>query len=124
MSQKKRFLRLDSLVAYVQTEADGDEIFIKYNDEVVAPVESRFIRMTKEPASLNVEIELQESVKWAELELWDYDHLSPNDCLGKFRLFVEDTGENFSAELAKNNGSEARYVLNWSVVERRNKGGR
>ena len=92
MSEKKRFLRLDSLVAYVQTEADGDEIFIKYNDEVVAPVKSRFIRMTKEPASLNVEIELQESVKWAELELWDYDHLSPNDCLGKFRLFVEEAG--------------------------------
>ena len=124
MSEKKRFLRLDSLVAYVQTEADGDEIFIKYNDEVVAPVKSRFIRMTKEPASLNVEIELQESVKWAELELWDYDHLSPNDCLGKFRLFVEEAGKNFSAELAKNDGSEARYVLNWSVVERRNKAGR
>jgi hypothetical protein len=124
MSEKKRFLRLDSIVAYLQTEVDGDEIFIKYNDEVVAPVESKYIRMTKEPAPLNVEVELDESAKWVELELWDYDHFSPNDCLGRFKLFVDEAGEGFSAELAKDKQAEARYVLNWSVVERRNKSSR
>ena len=120
MSEKKRFLRLDSIVAYLQTEVDGDEIFIKYNDQVVAPVESKYIKMTKEPAPLNVEVPLDETTKWVELELWDYDHFSPNDRLGKFRLFVEDAGEGFSAELAKDKAAEARYVLNWSVIERRN----
>ena len=120
MSQKKRFLRLDSLVAYRQSESDGDEIFIKYNGAVVAPVESRFVKMTSQPAALNVEIELKESEKWVDLELWDYDHLSPNDCLGKFRLLVDQVDEGFAAELIRDNKSEARYVLNWSVVERRN----
>ena len=119
MSQKKRFLRLDSILAYRQSESDGDEIFIKYNGEVVAPLESRFIRMSSQPTPLNVEIELPESEKWVELELWDYDHLSPNDCLGKFRLLVDQIEENFAAELIRDNQSEARYVLNWSVIERR-----
>lgn len=119
MSQKKRFLRLDSILAYRQSESDGDEIFIKYNGAVVAPLESRFIRMSSQSAPLNVEIELPQSEKWVELELWDYDHLSPNDCLGKFRLLVDQVDENFAAELIRDSQSDARYVLNWSVVERR-----
>ena len=119
MADKKRFLRLDSIVAYMQSEMDGDEIFVKYNGEKVAPQKSRFIRLSNsEPAVLDVEIPLTSDVHWVELELWDYDHLSPNDRLGNFRLLADEVADGFSAELAPNKDAIARYVLNWSVVER------
>lgn len=119
MADKIRFLRLDSIVAYMQTEMDGDEIFIKYKGEKVAPSDRKFVRMTSEPATLAVEIPLDPDESWVELELWDYDHLSPNDSLGKFRLLVDEVAEGFSAELAPAKDAPARYVLNWSVVERK-----
>lgn len=119
MNHKKRYLRLDSIVAYLQTEADGDEIFIKFKDEKVAPANAKFVRMKhQEPIALNAEIELTDSDHWVELELWDYDLLSPDDALGTFRFLVDEVGEDFSTELLRQNGSDARYVLNWSVEER------
>lgn len=119
MKQKKRYLLLNSIVAFVQSEADGDEIFIKYKDEKVAPVDAKFVRMSKDPTPLNTEIELAVSDNWVELELWDYDRFSPNDALGKFRLLVDHPGEGFTAELARKGDSNARYILNWSLVERK-----
>jgi hypothetical protein len=118
MSRKKRFLRLESLVAYLQTEADGDEIFIRYQDEKVVPANEKFIRMTKEPVRLDTEIELDQNEKWIELELWDYDHFTPNDSLGTFKLLVDQPAETFTAELVRSKDSTARYVLNWSLIER------
>lgn len=119
MAQKKRFLRLDSIVAYMQTEMDGDEIFIKFQGEKIAPRGEKFIKMSKEPVALDVEVPVGDDL-WVELELWDYDHFSPNDILGKFKLLADEVSDGFSAELLTNKGAEqARYVLNWSVVERK-----
>ncbi|HET9487441.1 MAG TPA: hypothetical protein VFO54_08405 [Chryseosolibacter sp.] len=120
MAEKKRFLRLESLVSYLQTEEDGDEIFIKYKDEKIAPADGKFVKMTKDPVPLNVEIEIDRSEKWVELELWDYDHFSPNDSLGKFKLLVDNPSETFSAELVREKDSDARYILNWSIIDRMN----
>lgn len=121
MAQKKKFLRLESLVAYLQSESDGDEIFIKYNDEKIAPPDEKFIKMSKDPVRLNIEIELSENQKWVELELWDYDRFTPNDNLGTFKLLVDEPSENFTAELKRDEESDSRYVLNWSVIERTSK---
>jgi hypothetical protein len=121
MAPKKKFLRLNSIVAYLQTERDGDEIFIKYNDKKVVPQEGKFIRMSKDPVPLEVEIELADSQQWVELELWDYDRFSPNDSLGKFKLLVDQVAEDFTAELRRDNESDGKYVLHWSVVERMDK---
>lgn len=120
MAPKNKFLRLDSLVAYLQTESDGDEIFLKYNDEKIAPADAKFMKMSRDPVPLNIEIELADDQKWVELELWDYDRFTPNDNLGKFRLLVDEVAENFTAELVRGQEAEGRYVLNWSVIERMN----
>jgi hypothetical protein len=74
--------------------------------------------MTKDPVPLNVEIEIDRKEKWVELELWDYDHFSPNDSLGKFKLLVDKPSETFSAELVREKDSDARYILNWSIIDR------
>ncbi len=121
MTAKRKFLRLESLVAFLQTERDGDEIFIKYRGEKIAPRDTKFVRMTtNEPTPLNVEIELDKDDKWVELELWDYDRFSPNDNLGKFKLLVDEVGEGFTAELRREKESEGKYILNWSVIVRLN----
>ena len=121
MAQKQKFLRLDSLVAFLQTEKDGDEIFIKYNGQKIVPSEAKFIRMTTdEPVPLQVELPLDQTQQWVELELWDYDRFSANDHLGNFRLLVDEVAENFTAELRREAESEGKYVLNWSVIERLN----
>lgn len=120
MAEKTRFLRLDSIVAYMQTEMDGDEIFIKFKGEKIAPREGKFVRMTTEPVPLDVEIPVDEDNHWVELELWEYDSFSPNDSLGLFRVLADEVAEGFSAELIPDGDAAARYVLNWSVVERRN----
>ena len=120
MSKKRRFLRLESIVAYLQTERDGDEIFIRYKEEKIAPSDAKYIKMTKDPVPLDTEIELGHSEKWIELELWDYDHFTPNDRLGTFRLLVDQPAETFTAELVRNKDSDERYVLNWSLIERMN----
>jgi hypothetical protein len=118
MADKTKFLRLDSIVAYMQTETDGDEIFLKYKGEKIAPESGRFIKMTREPALLEVEIPVEVN-NWVELELWDYDHLSPNDRLGKFRFLVDEVSDGFTTELAPEKDAVARYVLSWSVAERK-----
>lgn len=119
MAEKKRFVRLDSLVAYMQTESDGDEIFIRYKGKKIAPVKGRFFKAGKEPVELNVEIPLDEDDQWVEIELWDYDHFSPNDRLGLFRFLADEVEENFTSELIPDASSAvARYVLGWSVVEK------
>ena len=119
MSKKRRFLRLESIAAYLQTERDGDEIFIRHKNEKIVPSDAKFIKMTKDPVKLDTEIELEQGEKWIELELWDYDHFTPNDSLGSFRLLVDQPAETFTAELVRNKDSDARYVLNWSLIERK-----
>lgn len=122
MTDKKKFLLLESLISYVQSESDGDEIYIKYKNEKIAPGDGKYIKMSRGiPVPVNVEIEIDKADTWVELELWDYDLLSPNDSIGKFRLLVDEAGENFSTELKKSDDTDAQYVLNWSVVERAGK---
>jgi hypothetical protein len=119
MAEKKRFLRLDSIIAYMQTESDGDEIFIKHKGEKIVPEQGKFINMTSEPVPLEVEIPVDKNDHWVELELWDYDNFSPNDRLGRFKLLVDEVSDGFTAELQPEKNEVARYVLNWSVVERK-----
>lgn len=122
MTDKKKFLLLESLISYVQSESDGDEIYINYKNEKIAPADGKYIKMSRGlPVPVNVEIEIDKADTWVELELWDYDLLSPNDSIGKFRLLVDEAGENFSTELKRSDDTDAQYVLNWSVIERAGK---
>lgn len=118
-ANKTRFLRLNSLVAYLQSERDGDEVFIKYKGDKVAPVDATYYPMPTGPLELNIEIPLDPSQEWAELELWDHDILTSDDYLGTFRLKVDEVADGFTAELSAKQEPETRYVLNWGLIEKR-----
>lgn len=119
MTTKSRFLRLNSLVSYVPSEDDGDEIYIMYRGEKIAPTASTYYKMPHGELALNIEIPLDHAQEWVELELWDHDMLSRNDQLGTFKLKVDEVDDGFSAELIQKE-PRSRYVLNWGVVERSN----
>ena len=116
MAVKTRILRIQSLVAYLQSESDGDEVFLRYKNKKIAPLKKKFYKMTREPLEINAEIKLDGSEKWVELELWEYDLLLPNTCLGEFKLLVGQQSDSFSAELVRETDSQARYVLNWELL--------
>ena len=48
-----------------------------------------------------------------EMELWDYDFLSPNDFLGTFTFYLDDPGGPFTTELSKKDSQVASYSLEW-----------
>jgi len=118
MTVKKKYLRLESLEAFLQSEKDGDEIFIRYKNKKIAPPDTKYITMRNGSVPLGVDIELDDNQQWVELELWDYDRFTPNDSLGKFNLLVDEVGGNFTAELKRGKSSGGKYVLHWSVVKR------
>ena len=121
MAVKTRILRIQTLVAHLQSESDGDEVFLRFRSKKIAPLKKKFYKMTREPLEINTEIKLDGSEKWVELELWEYDTILPNACLGKFKLLVGPQSDSFSAELAREKDSQARYVLNWELLTRMEK---
>ncbi|MEO5602709.1 MAG: hypothetical protein ABIR06_17445 [Cyclobacteriaceae bacterium] len=121
MPNKKRYLLLKSIIPYLQNEKDGDELFIQYKDKKIAPAKSKFYKVTGDSIEINIEIPLGKTEKWVALELWEFDRLSPNDLLGHFKLLIDQSSDNFTAELIRQKESAAKYVLNWELIERLNK---
>lgn len=118
MATRKRFLRLHSLVSFLQSEKNGDEVFLKFKGKKIAPKKEKYYEMTGDPLPINIELELTKADKWVELELWEYDPLLPNSCLGRFKLLVDQHSDTFTAELARERDSTAKYVLNWELLAR------
>ncbi len=119
MATRKRFLRLQSLVSFLQSEKNGDEVFLKFNGKKIAPKKEKYYEMTNDPLPLNIEMEVPATGKWVELELWEYDPFLPNTRLGHFKLFVDDQhSDTFTAELSREKDSTAKYVLNWELVSK------
>ena len=52
-----------------------------------------------------------------EIEIWDYDFLTPNDRLGKCRMIIDAQGGPFRTDLNPENvGDQAKYTLEWEAL--------
>lgn len=118
MAVRTRFLRLQSLIAYLQTEKNGDEIFISFKGKKIAPAKEKFYRIDDVPVEINMELKLNKEDKWIDLELWEYNALMPNVFLGNFRLLVDQHSDTFTAELIRENNTKAKYALTWELTSR------
>jgi hypothetical protein len=118
MAVRTRFLRLQSLIAYLQSEKNGDEIFISFKGEKIAPASEKFYRITAIPVELDIELKLNKEDKWIDLELWEYNAFLPNVFLGNFKLLVDQHSDVFTAELIRENKTQAKYALTWELVSR------
>lgn len=108
-------VKLISLVPFMLSESDGDELFIKHKGEKIWPSSKKFQRVKKERQDLGVTISLPLTNSLLDFELWERDFLS-KDCLGVFRILADEKGGPFEASLVGMNGINCNYLLQWEVV--------
>ncbi len=110
-------LKLLSVVCTTPDEIDKDEMYLVRDGKKIWPEGERYYRLdTGEKVDINLEMEVPEG--WCEIELWDFDYMSRNDLLGKFKFKVDkETGSySTSMELLERN-STASYILFWAVTD-------
>ena len=109
-------VRILKLNCYRQNEADGDEVFIKYKDKKVWPLNSKYQKLSEGSEKLNLEIPEVEKDNTVILELWDYDLFTPDDKLGTFSMLVNERGGPFTTDMKRDKGSDdSRYSIEWEV---------
>ena len=96
-------------------EADADEVFLKLNKNKVWPANTKYVGMSGGEQTVNVDLPEVEEGTSLEIELWDYDTWSPNDKLGVFKMMVDGRGGPFTSDLMREQGSGAKYSLEWEV---------
>ncbi len=109
-------LRLLNLYCYRQDEADGDEVYLQYNENKIFPLDSKYIKMKEGEIKVGERINDIEKGTHINIELWDYDFLSPNDKLGEFLMLVNERGGPFKTDLKSVESEDAKYSLEWEVV--------
>ena len=114
VSNKNLHIRLIALECHITEENDGDEIFLKVNEEKIWPLADKYFPLTTGSAHIGLEIETNTSTS-LEVELWEYDTFNPNDKLGYFQLLLDDKGGPYRTDLQKANSSFARYTLVWET---------
>ena len=107
---------LKSVQCIVPDEIDKDEMYLKYNGEKIWPEGTHYFQLdTGDKVDLGVSLEVPAG--WNEIELWDFDYMSQNDFLGKFRFEVDDTPGKYSTSMnLEEKGSSASYILYWDIL--------
>jgi hypothetical protein len=99
-------------------ETDKDEVYLVKDGERIWP-EKVFDRMDcGDRRAINVTLSHQGDAP-LQIQLWDFDFLSPNDLLGIFSIHLtqNDVGS-YSTTLAKADmNSTASYILEWEVCD-------
>lgn len=108
-------LKILKLSCYSQEEADGDEIFLKYNQSKIWPTDSKYVKVKEGDKEVGHVIERLSKDTSVTIELWDWDLLSPNDKLGEFTLLLNERGGPFTTDLKASKGEDAKYSLEWEV---------
>ena len=105
-----------TLHCYLSDESDGDEVFLKHKGKRIWP-KKKYEKVPVGPTNLDVTIEGVTAHEPIEIEIWDYDFLTPNDRLGKCRMIVDDTGGPFRTDLRPEKvGDQAKYTLEWEAL--------
>lgn len=100
----------------VPDEIDKDEMYLKYGGEKIWPEGTKYFQLDAgDKVDINLFLDVPEG--WTEIELWDYDYLSRNDFLGKFRFEVDNEAGKYSTTMTlEEKGSAASYILMWEIL--------
>ena len=109
-------IKLSRIHCKLPDEIDKDEMYLKMNGEKIWPAGSIYYRVdTGDIVDLDVTLDVKEG--WTEIELWDFDYLSRNDFLGKFRFKVDSKiGKYTNTMTLVEENSSASYLLEWEIV--------
>ena len=104
------------LHCYLSDEPDGDEVFLKHKGKRIWP-NKKYKNVPVGATELDVTIEGIAPQEPVEIEIWDYDFLTPNDRLGKCRMIIDAQGGPFRTDLNPENvGDQAKYTLEWEAL--------
>ncbi len=111
-------LILQKLNCYLPDESDGDEIYLKINDEKIWPVNKKFEIISSGTLTLGIEIKDLTKDEEVIIELWDFDIISKNDLLGNFKITADKPGGPYNTDLHVDlrEGNKAKYNLEWKIV--------
>lgn len=109
-------IKLISVQCTTPDEIDKDEMYLKMNGEKIWPEGERYHRVdTGDIEEVNLEMEVSEG--WNEIEVWDFDFISKNDLLGAFKFKVDtEAGEYSTSMTLLEKNSTASYMLSWEIL--------
>lgn len=117
----KQRIRLNKVRCTLPDEIDKDEMYLKMNGEKIWPKGSIYFRVdTGDVATVDLTLEVEHG--WNEIELWDFDYLSKNDFLGKFKFKVDNSPGVYSNTMKLvEEDSTASYILDWEILDEEGK---
>jgi len=117
-TDKKLTVLLLRLHCYFVEEAGYDDVFLKYLGKKIWP-QNKKQQAVMMDTTTDLNIELKDIIRHQniEIELWDWDFLSPNDKLGVFKLNIDGSPGPFSTDMIQNlrETKKAKYTLDWEV---------
>jgi len=117
-SQHTFTVRLTRLHCYFVEENDYDDVFLKYKGKKIWPKDKKQQPMMMDTSKeLDVEIPGLARNEEIEIELWDWDFLTPNDKLGTFTMIAEGDAGPFFTDMVQNTKEtkKAKYTIDWEV---------
>jgi hypothetical protein len=116
-SDRKLFIKILNLNCFVTDELGFDELYLVLHGEKIWPEDHLYKSVKKGRTSVNVEIRNLSPNTHLELELWDYDYLSPNDQLGIFPIFIDEPGGSYTTDMIPNSEKtdKAKYLIVWEI---------
>jgi hypothetical protein len=117
-AEKKLTIQLVRLHCYFVEEAGYDDVFLKFQGKKIWPVDKKQQAIMMDTTTeLNIELTNIERGQKVEVELWDWDFLSPNDKLGLFNMIIDGSPGPFSTDMVQNKREtqKAKYTLEWEV---------
>jgi hypothetical protein len=108
-------INLIELHVFRASESDGDELYITCGKEKVWPRNEKFFRMNHDKkVKVSHQLAIKDLGEILNFELWEYDNVFSQECLGIFQIKADETGGPFTTDL-KSKGAIAKYSITWSV---------
>ncbi len=111
-------IRINTIQCLTPDEIDKDEMFLKKDGHKIWPKEKLYHRVDiGDLKEVGLTLNVEEG--WNEIEVWDFDFVSPNDRLGVFKFMVDNTPGKYTTSmtlLEKN--STAIYKLYWEILDK------
>jgi hypothetical protein len=108
--------RLRCLRCLLNSEYQGDEIYLKYNGRKIWPEDRIWYRVFEgEEVVMNVTQPVANIGDKVELELWECDLISHSK-LGNFNFLVDAVYGTYTVDMVSEN-STAKYSLVWDAIQ-------
>ncbi|MBC6399674.1 MAG: hypothetical protein GDA51_11725 [Ekhidna sp.] len=110
-------IRINSVQCITPDEADKDEVYLKKDGHKIWPPGELYRRLdTGDMEKVSLDLEIEKG--WNEIEIWDFDFISPNDKLGVFKFRVDESpGKHSTTMTLLEKNSTANYVLYWEILD-------